>query len=367
MDLSTYFYRTGIAVPYYVFPGMGVVINGDCTHPKWGLANLRDGVAQLLSADLPYGMTGEDWDTVLPVLWVKEQFLRVIDAEGVAALTGSDSFIHNLTRVISTLPNGCNNKGKKERSYEELQRELLIALRKNVTDPAMLQRIDEGLAYIPTENLLKYYLIWNKLLQYGNVMHSKNRPKTAHEYIAVFSRGAIRHLSVDDRQADEGDDSEDDAYRRPRMRYYPYGATHTGTVEHYKKGSSTYLGNTRSGKNPVETYVNTPLSVISAAKDTDRFVKTNNSTAKPLKLLEMVVGMFTTEGGLVVDPTAGSGTAAKAAMSLNRKFIVWERDPKQYDGIIEWLGVRSAPLTAPGPSSLSFGGYPKAVPPNKAA
>ncbi len=355
MELHLYLHNPDIPLPHVIYPDKGVVINGDCTDPVWGLANIKDAVVQLLTADPPYGMTGEVWDKVLSTLWMKEQFFRVIDPEGVITITGSDSFIHDLTREFSILPNGCALKSKKEFHFERDLRQLLHDVKARSDDAVIKGRIAEMLQHIPTEQTLKYYIIWNKLSQFGNVMHSKNRPKTAHEYIAVFSKGAIRHKSVDEKRTTDGGDEND--FSRPRMRFSPYGATFKGTVEHYNKGKSTYLGCKRSGSAPVDMYENTPLSVIPAAKDTDRHVKTENSTAKPSKLLEQLIGMYSDEGGLVVDPTAGSGTAAKAAMTLRRRFIVWERDPLQYAGIVEWLGVSGRPLMTPTPEALTFKGY----------
>ena len=48
---------------------------------------------------------------------------------------------------------------------------------------------------------------------------------------------------------------------------------------------------------------------------------TGYPTQKPLKLLERIVRASSHEGGLVVDPFCGSGTALLAAAKLGRRFV----------------------------------------------
>lgn len=49
---------------------------------------------------------------------------------------------------------------------------------------------------------------------------------------------------------------------------------------------------------------------------------------KPLALMELLVSMVTTEGQIVLDPFAGSGTTCVAAHHLNRHFIGIELNEK---------------------------------------
>lgn len=52
---------------------------------------------------------------------------------------------------------------------------------------------------------------------------------------------------------------------------------------------------------------------------------------KPLKLLKRIVGDFTNENDIVLDPFLGSGTTALAAKLLNRKYIGFEINPDFYE------------------------------------
>lgn len=49
---------------------------------------------------------------------------------------------------------------------------------------------------------------------------------------------------------------------------------------------------------------------------------------KPLKLMELLISLVTTEGQLVLDPFMGSGTTCLAAKRLNRHYIGIDIDPK---------------------------------------
>jgi site-specific DNA-methyltransferase (adenine-specific) len=52
-------------------------------------------------------------------------------------------------------------------------------------------------------------------------------------------------------------------------------------------------------------------------------------TQKPVKLMQELVGQFTTDG-VVLDPFMGSGTTGVACVNLGRKFIGIERDPRYF-------------------------------------
>lgn len=54
--------------------------------------------------------------------------------------------------------------------------------------------------------------------------------------------------------------------------------------------------------------------------------KAPHPTTKPLPLMLDLVADFTGPGDLILDPFAGSGTTAIAALMLGRRFVGWERD-----------------------------------------
>lgn len=54
-------------------------------------------------------------------------------------------------------------------------------------------------------------------------------------------------------------------------------------------------------------------------------------TAKPVKLFEYLIQSSTNNGDTVLDPCAGSGTTAIAAINTNRNYILIEKEQKYYD------------------------------------
>lgn len=60
-------------------------------------------------------------------------------------------------------------------------------------------------------------------------------------------------------------------------------------------------------------------------------------TQKPVKLLERLIKIFSDEGDVVIDPTAGSGSTLIAAENLGRKAWGFEIDKKIHAQASEWV------------------------------
>lgn len=58
-------------------------------------------------------------------------------------------------------------------------------------------------------------------------------------------------------------------------------------------------------------------------------------TQKPLQLMQFLIELTTTEGQIVLDPFAGSGTTLVAALKLGRRFIGYEQDKNYYDTAVK--------------------------------
>lgn len=56
---------------------------------------------------------------------------------------------------------------------------------------------------------------------------------------------------------------------------------------------------------------------------------------KPVKVLKKLIGIFTDEGDVVIDPCAGSGSTARAAMELNREFYGFEISKEFYKRAVD--------------------------------
>ena len=67
-------------------------------------------------------------------------------------------------------------------------------------------------------------------------------------------------------------------------------------------------------------------------------------TEKPTSLLRQLIESSTAPGEVVVDLFGGSGSTAEAAIQLNRNFLLVEKDPAYYAGILERLQQLSKPM-----------------------
>ncbi|MEJ5286711.1 MAG: Type II restriction adenine-specific methylase [Candidatus Kapaibacterium sp.] len=68
----------------------------------------------------------------------------------------------------------------------------------------------------------------------------------------------------------------------------------------------------------------------------DETGKKVHSTQKPVELLKRVILTSSNEGDLILDPVAGVGTTGYVARSLNRNFVMIEKNPKY----VEWIEKR---------------------------
>lgn len=71
-----------------------------------------------------------------------------------------------------------------------------------------------------------------------------------------------------------------------------------------------------------------PTSVLPPFALTSEEARLGHPTQKPLALGQYLVLTYSDPGGLVVDPFAGSGTFGEAALSLGRRFLGAEKDPR---------------------------------------
>lgn len=61
-------------------------------------------------------------------------------------------------------------------------------------------------------------------------------------------------------------------------------------------------------------------------------------TQKPVNLLKKLIKIFTDEGDIVIDPTAGSGSTLIAAIELKRNAYGFEIDKNFYKAAKKWIG-----------------------------
>lgn len=164
--------------------------------------------------------------------------------------------------------------------------------------------------------MLRYEWIWEKTQATGH-FNAKKMPMKAHENILVF----YKHLPTYNPQKTSG--------HKPVNSFTKYLSTQNKT-ELYRSATQEV-----SGGGNTDRY---PRSVLLYPSDKQ---KVNlHPTQKPLSLMEYMIATYTNEGDIVLDNTAGSGTTGRAAMNLNREYIMIEKDEKNYQICLERVGEK---------------------------
>ena len=140
------------------------------------------------------------------------------------------------------------------------------------------------------EKEFRYDLVWAKPNAVGFLSANK-KPMAAHEMIYVFSKTGSYYQRVD------------------------------------ISGDFTADGTTTQGKRCVKSWI------YCGNKKT----KGGHPTAKPIELYKFLIERYCPPGGVVLDPTFGSGNSGLAARELKRKYIGIEKDKIFFDKFKEKL------------------------------
>lgn len=149
-------------------------------------------------------------------------------------------------------------------------------------------------------------IIWNK--NSSNPLNAQKAVMNEHEKIMV-----LNHKNRNGEKLTYNPYTRKLGIQRERKELYK-------TMEHLKAKK-------QNEKNTYTNYINYPSSIVRFMQDYNKI----HGTAKPYKLMEHLIKLYTNEGDLVLDPFAGSGTTLLAAKNNNRKYIGIELEKKFYD------------------------------------
>lgn len=258
---------------------------GDCLEI---LPSIPDHSVHLILTDLPYGTTCLEWDKVLPLDKLWDQYKRVLTKNGAVVLTASQPFTTML-----------------------------------------------GASNLPW---LRYALVWEKNRATG-FLHAPNKPLKKHEDILVFSPGAAVHphqstnrmtynpqgLTKLDKPVKSRNGKMKDSYTGPYKGEYGKKCDEAKDMVGPRPDGKMFAGKpVTGGGSKFQTHTNYPTSILKF--DVER--KTVHPTQKPVALMEYLIRTFSNEGETVLDNCMGSGTTGVAARRANRDFIGIEMDPK---------------------------------------
>jgi len=242
---------------------------------------IEDNSVDLILCDLPYGTTDRmgikkkgsnrllEWDTVIPLDKLWEQYRRVLKPLGTVVLTADQPFTSML--IMSNL------------------------------------------------DWFKYELIWQKKKTTGFLL-ANYRPMKCTEDVVVFSPGGAAAASRNGGNMtynpqgliEKNVKKKNSAKRLGKFLHNP---------EHMGAGNKLLHETEYEQK-----YTNYPSEIIEFGLDRNII----HPTQKPVALMEYLILTYSNEGDIVLDNCMGSGTTGVAAVNTNRNFIGIEMDDKYY-------------------------------------
>lgn len=224
---------------------------GDCLEI---MPTLADNSIDMILCDLPYGETGNSWDSVISLDKFCKEYERLIKEDGCIALNCSFRFG---VELIKAMP-----------------------------------------------HLYKYDIVWQKD-NLTNVPNVNLQPARVHEFILIFGKGRVTNG------------------KRIPMKYFPQKTQ----GKPYKQKSGKISENWKGGLNNIITDNKGdrhPLTIQYWKRDKNKL----HPTQKPLAMIEWLIKSYSSEGDLVLDNCAGSGTTGVACKHLNRRCILIEKEEK---------------------------------------
>jgi len=267
---------------------MSILLNGDCLDE---MKELEDDSIDLIFCDLPYGQTSCKWDCKIDLqkFWI--EIMRIKKTHTPIFMTTTTKFGVDL---INTAPKKCP---------------------------------------------FRYDLVWVKSACVG-FLSAKKMPMRKHEMIYVFYEklpfydlSSHTHKFIQSGDKDEVGKLYRDGVKRVdgmKGKYEP--ALPTSIVkeeldEKYKNKGGLYSKVSRNGLLKAETHYDPPLPTSALEI---KSTKGKHSTEKPVALIEWILKYYSKEGGVVLDPTMGSGSTGVACRNMKRNFIGIELDPEIY-------------------------------------
>lgn len=243
------------------------LLQGDCLEL---MKDIPDGSIDMILADLPYGTTACEWDSIIPVKPLWEQYKRVIKSDGAIVLTTSQPFTSFMV----------------------------------MSNPDMFRE----------------EVIWLKNKS-GNGFQAKQKHMKVHESILVFSKNGKYTFNPQKWLVAE----KEFLTQRKTFKEVEVGNNIYGKMKRTQKKDT-------GERNPVsivsERVPFTPQKNKKYGSDVDlRY----HPTQKPVALMEYLIKTYADEGDTVLDNVMGSGTTGIACLNTNRNFIGIELDETYFN------------------------------------
>jgi DNA modification methylase len=321
---------------------MNKFLLGDCLEL---LPSIPDKSVDMILCDLPYGTTACEWDSIIDMGRLWEQYGRVIKDNGNIILTSQGMFTaklmvykeawfnHDYVWVKNYHSNFALTGYQPHRIFENV-----LVFRPPRKDDIECSFNLELRAYFTKVNAfigLNRSQISNFL---GHMGYHRSYSVKGSQF-ALCSRETyqelIEHFKIDEM---EGFLSYDTLVFMKEQIHQPYTYNHGATVKREFIAKDNAFSRVHIVRNAQESkhkehikreYEDYPKNVLYF--DVERGI---HPTQKPVSLFEYLIKTYTNESDLVLDNCAGSGTTAIACINTNRRYICMEQNKEYYDKAI---------------------------------
>ena len=262
---------------------LNTIYNMDCLE---GMKQIPDGSIDAIICDLPYGTTQLEWDVVIPLDKLWDQYMRIRKENAPVILFSSQPFTTDL----------------------------IISNRK----------------------MFKYEIIWEKTQQTG-FFNAKKMPLRVHENILVF----YDHQPTYNPQMWVKQDAEKIGRIRKNSDYKKTNGGHVGKVA--KDRAESWFYEEKGIRYPTDIIKFSNWNGAGFCHTPDRRVF--HPTQKPVDLLRYLVKTYTNEGDTVLDNCMGSGTTAVACVKEKRNFIGFELNTEYYNKAVQRIKAEQRQLS----------------------
>jgi DNA modification methylase len=244
---------------------IGLIIQADCMDI---LHLIPSHSVKLILADLPYGITKNRWDSLIPLPPLWQQYERILAPNGNILLFGSGLFSFKLA--------------------------------------------------ISNEKMFRYDMIWKKS-KCGSPLTAKYMPLKKHERILLFNNN-------EDFEDEECECHEDIlVFGKPAADYNPQMSE---GKPYARKWTPNKINNMQYGIEGVVTNnkgTRHPTTILDFPQNWRRQDQLH-PTQKPKDLIKFLINSFSNEGDLVLDNVFGSGVTCVASKELGRPFLGIEKE-----------------------------------------
>lgn len=310
--------------------------HGDCLEV---MKDIPDRSVDMILCDLPYGFTDCEWDSVIPLQPLWQEYHRILKRFGVCVLFGNEPFTSSLI-----------SSNKKEYSHvwywkKQYTTGYLLAKKQPlrcIEDIIVFHcnapsKNNKGLH----ENLRNYFFEQLKLSgltrKKVDIMlknHMSSHYFSNGEQFSIPTYEQYRKLQQGTACFQRDYSSILEEYRQGRSKndmtftYNPQGVKPTKKYYHERgKNSEVYRICNHDYVQTATSYPKNLLEIDGITNDRDRL----HPTQKPTPLLEYLIKTYSNEGETVLDNCMGSGSTGVACINTNRNFIGIELDDKYFE------------------------------------